>query len=177
MQLTEIILEVLILLCGLYLALFKSYFTEKGKNLATLEDIEDITKKVEEVKSEIQKQQLVEKQKRDLKYNALLNSLTLIDAHYSQLLAPGPGQKIKRQHATTEEARRCHNDLILTSENIELIEMFSLIMFGNNDKVKEPPTTLLNKFRNMIRKDLGFGNEIPLNEETAWFGYFTGEKE
>jgi hypothetical protein len=82
MQLTEIILEVLILLCGLYLALFKSYFTEKGKNLATLEDIEDITKKVEEVKSEIQKQQLVEKQKRELKNNALLNSLTLIDAHF-----------------------------------------------------------------------------------------------
>lgn len=54
MQLTQIILEIVILLCGLYLALFKSYFTEKEKNLATLEDIKDITKKVEEVKSEIQ---------------------------------------------------------------------------------------------------------------------------
>lgn len=92
-------------------------------------------------------------------------------------MAPGPGQKIKRQHATTEEVRRCHNDLILTSDNIELIEMFSLIMFGNSDTIKEAPTTLLNRFRNMIRKDLGFGNEIPLSEEIAWFGYFTGEKE
>lgn len=37
---------------------FKSYFKEKGKNLATLEDIEEITEKVESVKSIIQKQNI-----------------------------------------------------------------------------------------------------------------------
>lgn len=178
-QVIQIILEVLILLGGLYLIFFKSYFTEKGKNLATLEDIEDITKKVEEVKAEIQKQKFVEKQKLDLKYNALMNALTLVDAHYSQLLGLKEGQKVKRQYATTEEARRCHNDLILSLENIDIIEMFSLIMFGPKLKIlkKEPPTTLLNKFRNMIRKELGFGEEITLDEDNAWFAYFPGEKE
>ena len=35
---------------GLYLAFFKSYFSEKGKNIATQEDIGKITKTVEEVK-------------------------------------------------------------------------------------------------------------------------------
>ena len=49
----QIILEIVTVVVGLYLALFKSYFQEKGKNLATKEDIEDITKKIEKVKSDI----------------------------------------------------------------------------------------------------------------------------
>ena len=52
----EIILEFILIIIGLYLALFKSYFKEKGKNLATSEDIEDLTLKVESVK-----QQFIEK--------------------------------------------------------------------------------------------------------------------
>ena len=53
-QTTMIILQVLTILIGLYLALFKSYFQEKGKNLATKEDINEITKKVEAVRTEFQ---------------------------------------------------------------------------------------------------------------------------
>lgn len=43
-------LEIVIIIGGLYLAFFKSYFTEKGKNLATFEDITGITTKIESVK-------------------------------------------------------------------------------------------------------------------------------
>jgi hypothetical protein len=39
---------------SLYVLLAKSYFTEKGKNLATKEDIAEITKEVEKVKNELQ---------------------------------------------------------------------------------------------------------------------------
>lgn len=49
----QIVLEILITIIGLYLAFFKSYFQEKGKNLATTEDIEEITEKVEMIKNEI----------------------------------------------------------------------------------------------------------------------------
>jgi hypothetical protein len=38
----------------LYLAFFKSYFQEKGKNVATKEDVEEITSLVEAVKSQLQ---------------------------------------------------------------------------------------------------------------------------
>jgi len=48
----EIIIEIALLLIGLYLAFVKSYFQEKGKNLATLEDIGKITKIVESVKQD-----------------------------------------------------------------------------------------------------------------------------
>lgn len=50
----ELIVEVLILLLLLYLAFFKSYFQEKGKNLATKEDVEEITSLVETIKSQLE---------------------------------------------------------------------------------------------------------------------------
>ena len=50
----QLILEVVILLLLLYLAFLKSYFQEKGKNVATKEDVEEITSLVESVKSQLQ---------------------------------------------------------------------------------------------------------------------------
>lgn len=50
----QLILEVVILLFLLYLAFLKSYFQEKGKNVATKEDVEEITSLVETVKSQLQ---------------------------------------------------------------------------------------------------------------------------
>jgi hypothetical protein len=155
------------------------YLKDKGKNYATKQDIASITRKIEDVKAEIQNQQEVEKQKRQLKFDALLKSLILMDAHLSQVLIPGEGQKIKKQFASTEEARKCHSNLILTCENTEILEMFSIIMFGQNvpDSEKEPLTDLLNKYRNLVRKELDFGTEIPLDRDRAWFGYGNFEEE
>lgn len=53
MEIAKIIIEILLILLGLYLAFFQSYFKEKGKNLATKEDIAEITKLVEGVKNQI----------------------------------------------------------------------------------------------------------------------------
>ena len=53
MQTIQLIIEILILVIGCYLAFFKSYITEKGKNIATKEDITEITNKIETVKNEI----------------------------------------------------------------------------------------------------------------------------
>ncbi len=49
----EIVLQSIVLLGVLYLALFKSYFKEKGKNIATLEDIGKITTSVESIKAQL----------------------------------------------------------------------------------------------------------------------------
>lgn len=52
-EILQIILEASAVLLGLYLAFFKSYFQEKGKNLAMKEDIEEMTNTIEKVKSDI----------------------------------------------------------------------------------------------------------------------------
>lgn len=53
-DIVQLAVEIVILLLLLYLAFLKSYFQEKGKNLATKEDIEEITSMVESVKSQVQ---------------------------------------------------------------------------------------------------------------------------
>jgi hypothetical protein len=50
----QVVMEAAILLLLFYLAFLKSYFQEKGKNLATKEDVEEITSLVESVKSQLQ---------------------------------------------------------------------------------------------------------------------------
>jgi len=53
MNYIQITLDILLVIIGLYLAFGKSYFKEKGKNLATKEDIGLITKEIETVKNNI----------------------------------------------------------------------------------------------------------------------------
>ena len=62
---------IIVLIGGLLLGYQKSYFKEKGKNLATKEDIEEITKKVEEVKSFYSQQLESQKFQNQLKLTAL----------------------------------------------------------------------------------------------------------
>lgn len=50
----QLMLEVTILLLLLYVAFLKSYFQEKGKNVATKEDVEEITSLVESIKLQLQ---------------------------------------------------------------------------------------------------------------------------
>ena len=86
MNWTEITLEIIILLIGLYLVFFKSYFKEKGKNLATSQDIAHITEKIELVKQQFIEKNAVLKARLDLLTNLQINHknderLTLIDFH------------------------------------------------------------------------------------------------
>jgi len=65
----EIIFDIILVLIGFYLALFKSYFQEKGKNIATSEDIEELTHKVESVKQNFIEKNASLKAKLDLLTN------------------------------------------------------------------------------------------------------------
>lgn len=150
-----LILQVLILLgLGAASLLFKSfvpkYLEEKGKNLATKQDVEDITEKVENVKAEISRSQSVFQAKYRLKHDACLDALKMVDAHFSHTLQYPDGKSIVKQFATTEQARDCHSKLILACENMEILAVFDEIMFGPKDSAqsKTPPTDLLNRFRN-----------------------------
>jgi len=54
MIIVNIVLQIITLAVVFYLIYFNNYLKEKGKNLATQEDIEKITSKIEKVKFEIQ---------------------------------------------------------------------------------------------------------------------------
>ncbi|WP_157971408.1 hypothetical protein [Dyella sp. C9] len=142
-----------------------AYVTEKGKNLATREDIEEITRKIEGVRGDISRANAVEEQKRALKYEACLEALVVIDAHFSQLFAMTP------QSIDTSKAREAHSKLILSCNNVAIVEKFGELYFGPRaGEPRQSPTDLLNEFRNLIRQELGFGSELPLDRERAWIG-------
>lgn len=50
---TNQILEIVIILLGVFLAFFVSYLSERGKQVALKKDIEELTRKVEKIKSKI----------------------------------------------------------------------------------------------------------------------------
>ncbi|WP_194778313.1 hypothetical protein [Pararhodonellum marinum] len=82
----QILLQVVIIFIGLYLAFFKSYFLEKGKNIATNEDIEKLTFKVESIKQQFIEKNANLKAKLDMLTNLQISHknderLTLIDFH------------------------------------------------------------------------------------------------
>jgi hypothetical protein len=79
----ELFVEILILAVGVYLAFFKSYFSEKGKSLALKQDIEDLTRQVEAVKNEFTKEQ--EFLKKDLQ-RALSNEVSYRDEERNALI-------------------------------------------------------------------------------------------
>lgn len=152
-----------------------SYFSEKGKNLATKEDVEGITRKVEGVKAELSSLGAVEEQRRKLRHEACIDALSVIDAHFAQLYksenpAPAP------QPISTQKAREAHSKLILSCKDIRIVEKFCEIFFGPEaEKPKKVPTDLLNEFRNLIRAELGFGEALLLDRNRAWVGLAAGD--
>ena len=164
---------------GSLLVLFRkglpAYISEKGKNLATREDIEEITRMIESVRGDISRANAVEEQKRKLKYEACLEALAVIDAHFSQLFA---AESPTPQPISTVRAREAHSKLILSCNNVLIVEKFGEIYFGPRaGEPPQPPTDLLNKFRNLVREELGFGSELPLDRERAWIGRAAGDPE
>jgi hypothetical protein len=178
MQMLELVLQILALV-GVVAIVYlvrqglPAYVSEKGKNLATKEDIEDITRKVENVKTELSGISAVEEQKRKLKYDACLDALSVIDAHFSQLFA---ALKPTPQAVSTVRVREAHTKLILSCNDIRIVEKFGELTFGPRPgEPQRPPTDLLNEFRNLIRAELGFGQELPLDRDRAWVGRAAGD--
>jgi len=151
---------------------FPKYMEEKAKNLASKEDIGLITREVENVKAEINKESRIDELKYKLKYEACMEALSIIDAYFSHTLSAPDGGKIKKQFSSTEDARTCHSKLVLSCESNDLILKFNEIVFGPKEDPAEPmpATDLLNQFRNLVRTELGFGGEIEIDRDRAWFG-------
>ncbi|MGP9690381.1 hypothetical protein ACT3S4_00965 [Psychrobacter sp. AOP30-A2-5] len=176
-----VILQILTLLGigGIYF--FKkylfSYSSEKGKNLATKEDIEEITRKIENVKSEY----LIEletvrvelskslHQKNEvwiMKRNACLKALNLANAILSNYKYTNISEgDMTPQRESIESARSCFNELACTCEGSEVIKELKKIVQGSIS-----PDSIVD-LRNAVRKELGFENEsIDLDREFAFIG-------
>jgi len=87
MEIVRICLDIMLIIIGIWLIFFKSYASEKGKNLATKEDIGKITEQVESVKREFNKKIVNDKNDIELNnelYNALNDFYNLLLTAHSR---------------------------------------------------------------------------------------------
>jgi hypothetical protein len=159
-----------ILICGSFF--IGAYLKRKGQDLATRENIEDLTSLVESVKKDIRDNESVAQAKRQMKHDACLEALSVIDSFFSHFfkdIKPTP------QLADSSKAREAHSKLILACDNSQIVELYTEILCGPIEGKRAPPTDQLNELRNLIRRELGFGNDVNLDRDRAWLGKIVGD--
>ena len=80
----------------------------------------------------------------EIKKDACLDSLTIIDSLFSNMdwtKSDGKIEGIQKQYSPIREAREAQNKLILTCKDIEIVNIFSEIIF-NKQSVKSKPELL-----------------------------------
>ena len=146
-----------------------TYALEKGKNLATKEDISAITHLIESTKISLQQRDRYEAKRYELKYEACLKALTIVDAQISHLVKSdnhGSLTEVDKQYATAEEIRTCHNELILSLDNSAVVSTFIAILTGSSTNAIED----LDKLRRLVRAELGFPGTPHTDQEKTWIG-------
>ena len=171
-----LILFVLFLGSQLLSLIFKSYLPkfaeEKGKNLATKQDITGITEQIEKVKSEISQNKLRFDTKFRLKYDACLKALSILDAnisHYNfSTVSNLDSNSIDKQFSDIKTVRNCCNQLMISCDNNNIPNAFrDLLMIPPEEQNK---FVALDEFRNLVRRELGFGDELSWSSENTWIG-------
>jgi hypothetical protein len=149
-----------------------AYLSGKGQGLAKKEDIKELTLLVESVKQELRSNEAIAEAKRRMKYEACLEALNVIDAFFSHSFLP---LKPTPQVADAARTREAHSKLILSCDNPKIVELFTEILCGPETGQRKPPTDQLNEFRNLVRKELGFGSDVELDRNRAWVGKVVGD--
>ena len=130
-------------------------------------EILKIEKQVESNLLEYKDKELLE-----IKKVAIFNSLSLIDDFISWLTIDDGQQVAERKSITslelTELGRKCLNELCLTCDNEELINLFLAILFDNGDKSGNVFENYA-KYRNVARKELGL-KEINFDLDRVFIG-------
>lgn len=127
-------------------------------------EIVKIEKQVESNLLEYKSKELLE-----IKKNAIFNSLSLIDIYISWITIDDGKEVAERKDITkkelTEMGRKCYNELCLTCNNEELINLFLEIMFDDKSNI----FVAYSKYRNAARKELGL-NEIDFDKDNVFIG-------
>ena len=144
-----------------------TYMSKKGENLATKEDIKELTALSEEIKNEFVNKQYHEQQLYNIKLEAINDSLDFLDKYISwHTFDSGKlpvREKISKEQLTVK-ARHCYNRLIITCQNEELLKCFNRICFHKQENILE----LYINFRNLARKELGL-NELSLDKDNVFY--------
>lgn len=123
-------------------------------------------KKIKKMESELKQSDLINQERWKLKRDACFNALNIADniiSSYSYINVPEGS--IKPGKVTTEEVRKCFNDLACSCDDSEVIEILKKILF-----TQISPDIIVD-LRNAVRKELNFDTEdFDKDRENAFIG-------
>lgn len=130
MEILKIALEIILTLIGFYIIFFKNYFKAKAENLATKEDIGEITKEIEKVKNEFS---FYNQKKSDFFFETKKNLIKFYDNYFlwvndSMRIA----DIILSHHSNNKIIRECINNL--KEKHTDVQKNYSRLMIYINDQ-------------------------------------------
>ena len=130
----------------------------------------DQSREIEKLRSEIRTSELTEQRRGELKREACLEALDIVDYFFSIYDWPSGIEPDPQDKIAIGRVRSCCNRLALTCENGEVLELFKDSLRAGNDANPPKPLSadLIVDLRNAIRRELGFGSEIDKDRERAW---------
>ena len=120
---------------------------------------------------------LVKRSAFEIKRDACLEALAIIDAAFSQRdwHQQGNALKVIKQPLDISKARGCHSKLSLICDSPEIpLQFLKTLGMGTDEDRRTAPTDHLNRLRNLMRRELGFGRECVLDPQLAWIGALEG---
>jgi hypothetical protein len=171
---------------ALVIWLAKSVITERIKNAIKHEyDIRlenhksslksELEKQIEVFKSQVRAQESVVNTKWEIKRDACLKALDIVDAFWANIEWTGKDAKgkeidasaIEKQDAPAiEYIRSCYNSLALSCDGDSVLREYKRCLQITGDFKGDAIVDL----RNAIRKELGFGADIDFDRATAFIG-------
>ena len=132
------------------------------------------------LKDAIEGEALIRKSVFEIKRDACLEALSIVDAAFSQRewIQDGATLEVRTQNLDISKARACHNKLALSCENQEVVDLFlETLGIGHPAAPPKPPTDLMIELRNAMRRELGFGQALDQNRDLAWIGNLHGSRD
>lgn len=164
--------------------LLRNYFNEIIKNSVKYEyDVRlesykselknAVDKDLESYKSEIKELESKNLDKWQLKREACLKALNLADSALSNMVWEGNIESgFVKSEINTIQVRDCYNQLACSCDLPETLVEFKRVL-GLLGPIRGD---VIVDFRNAIRKELNFGNEIDIDREKAFIGRIHGDE-
>ena len=164
--------------------LLKTYLTQKISFVVKYEYDEkleqfkndlksELDKDLENYKRELNQVEIKKTEKWKLKRDACLEALSISEALLSHMEWPNlESTRIIKQDVDTLKFRECYNKLVCSCDDAKILEMFKTL---GGFKGTQMRTDLILDFRNAIRKELGFGEELDQDRETTFFGWLAND--
>jgi hypothetical protein len=132
----------------------------------------DYARKMDEFRSNLKNDERIRDNRWDLKRQACLDALTLVDAVFSNFdwKQSGTPVRVVKQPVDTAKARDVMNRLALAcNDGTVLLEFVSALgLHEPNAPAPNLTADRINALRNAVRKELGFGKEISLDPAMAF---------